>query len=109
MADPTYDVDIGTAFALSLACLDENRDAVDLTGYTAYGSMKTSATSDTVTLDLAPTIPTPANGIVVVNASTVGLTAGQYVFDVLIKTGSNLPIKIGWGIIKLKRKVTSNP
>ena len=109
MADPTYEIFIGTALTMSLTALDENRLPFDLTGYTATGSVKTSATVEAVSLDLAPTIPTPASGVVLIDVDTSGMAAGQYVFDVQITASGELPIVITSGIFKFKRKATANP
>lgn len=105
MAEPTYDIDIGTAFSMSLVCLDENRDPVDLTGYTTWANMAPlhSSIEDDYTLNLDPTIPTPANGTVVINKITTGVAAGQYAFDIWIQASGGTPIKIGFGTVKMKK------
>jgi hypothetical protein len=99
------DVWIGENISLTLTCKNADGTAFNLTGYTAAGVMRTNPTA-AVALDFVPTIPTPANGIVVINVSTTGVAAGPYGWDVQIKQGANAPVVIGYGTVKLRRKNT---
>jgi len=96
---------IGEDITMSLTCLQSDGTAFDLTGYTADGVLKINPSS-AVALDLAPTIPTPANGVVLVSVNTTGVAAGVYGWDVQITEGSNAPIVIGYGTAKLRKKNT---
>ncbi len=87
----------GATFSLSLTCQDDGGSAVDLTGYSARGEVRRTSTNPAVVLDLSPTIPTPANGIVTISVSdetTTDIAAGDYVFDVVLDTptGEVIPI-----------------
>jgi len=103
-----FEIWIGENIAMTLLCTDDNGDAQDLTGYTAQGVVKESTRDETAILDLAPTIPTPANGTVVIDVSTDGLDPGVFGYDVQISNGSDVPIVIGYGTVKLRRKNTPN-
>jgi len=96
---------IGEDISMSLTCLQSDGTPFDLTGYTAAGVIKTNPTA-AVALDLAPTIPTPANGVVVVSVNTADVAAGIYGWDIQITEGSNAPIVIGYGTTKLRKKNT---
>ena len=109
MSDLTYEFFIGTAVSMTLTCKESDGTVFDLTGYSVQGLVKTSPSALTTTLDLAPTIPTPANGVVSINASSAGITAGIYQFDVQVKATGSLPIVIASGTIKFKKKNTPNP
>jgi len=99
----------GSTFSLSLTCQDDAGDAVDLTGYSARGTVRESPTIGTVTLDLSPTIPTPADGVVSISVAdeiTAGITAGRYVFDVVLDTPAGDVVRILGGTILFKNQVT---
>lgn len=90
----------GGTLSMSMTCKDENGDPVDLTGYTARGEVRPTISSETVTLDLAPTIPTPANGVISIEIAdevTALIPAGNYVWGVVLvtPTGGAIPIESG--------------
>lgn len=90
----------GATLSLSFTCKDENGDPVDLTGYTARAEVRPTVSSDVLTLDLSPTIPTPANGIISVNiddAVTALIEPGAYVWGLVLETpaGGVIPIESG--------------
>jgi hypothetical protein len=96
---------IGEDITMSLTCLQSDGTAFNLTGYTAAGVLKINPSS-AVALNLVPTIPTPANGVVLVSVNTAAVAAGVYGWDVQIKLGANAPIVIGYGTAKLRKKNT---
>lgn len=90
----------GATLNLSFTCKDENGDPVDLTGYSARAEVRPTISSDTVTLDLAPTIPTPANGVILVSIAdevTATIEPGSYVWGLVLVTpaGGVIPIESG--------------
>ena len=90
----------GATLSLSFACKDENGDAVNLTGYTARAEVRPTISSSTITLNLAPTIPTPANGIISVSIAdevTALIEPGAYVWGLVLVTpaGGVIPIESG--------------
>jgi len=90
----------GATLSLSFTCKDSNGDPVDLTGYTARAEVRPTVSSDVLTLDLAPTIPTPEDGVIVVSvddATTATIDAGAYVWGLVLETPGNgvIPIESG--------------
>lgn len=90
----------GATLSLSFTCKDEEGDPVDLTGYTARAEVRPTVSSETLTLDLAPTIPTPANGVISVeidDATTTTIEPGAYVWGLVLETpsGGVIPIESG--------------
>ena len=90
----------GATLSLSFTCKDDAGDPVDLTGFSARAEVRPTVSSDTLTLDLAPTIPTPANGIIVVDIAdevTALIEPGSYVWGLVLETdaGGVIPIESG--------------
>lgn len=90
----------GATLSLSFTCKDEAGDPVDLTGFSARAEVRPTVSSETLTLDLAPTIPTPANGIIVVDIAdevTALIEPGAYVWGLVLETpaGGVIPIESG--------------
>lgn len=90
----------GATLSLSFTCKDETGDPVDLTGYSARAEVRPTVSSEEVTLDLSPTIPTPANGIISVSISdeiTAAIEPGAYVWGLVLETpaGGVIPIESG--------------
>jgi hypothetical protein len=107
MAGTNFDTHAGETFTASFTCLDSAGAAVNLTGYTARAQVRTTPTSSTVLLNLAPTIPTPANGIIRINVATTGITAGIYYWDLVLDLPSSAgTIFITGGTIKFRDLVT---
>lgn len=98
----------GATLSLSFTCKDENGDPVDLTGFTPRAEVRPTISSETVTLDLAPTIPTPANGVILVQVSdtdTAGVEPGPYVWGLVLETPENTVIPIESGSIIFRQIV----
>lgn len=103
MSDLTYEFFIGTAVSMTLTAKQSDGTPENLTGYTATGWVRTSPSAVVDTLDLAPTIPTPANGIVSINVDSSDVPAGIYAFRVLITDEPALPIVLASGTMKFKK------
>jgi hypothetical protein len=98
----------GATLTLSFTCKDENGDPVDLTGFSARSEVRETVSSDEVILDLAPTIPTPANGIIVVEVAdtvTATIPAGSYVWGLVLVTDADKVIPIESGPIIFRQIV----
>lgn len=109
MAGVSIDTYSGQTLSLSLTCKDESGDPFDLTGYTARGSVRQTPQSSAVTLDLAPAIPTPANGVIsisVADETTASVTPGLYYWDVVLDTPTGSVIYIAGGTAKFRQLVT---
>ncbi len=90
----------GATLSLSFTCKDENGTAVNLTGYTARAEVRPTISSSTITLNLSPTIPTPANGIISISIAdevTALIEPGAYVWGLVLVTpaGGVIPIESG--------------
>jgi hypothetical protein len=90
----------GATLSLSFSCKDENGTAVNLTGYTARAEVRPTISSSTITLNLSPTIPTPANGIIsisITDEATALIEPGAYVWGLVLVTpaGGVIPIESG--------------
>jgi hypothetical protein len=109
MSDPTTNLYIGDALSFSYTAKDADGDPSNLTGYTAIGAVKVSDRSEDVVLNLAPTIPTPANGIILINQETNDIEAGQYVMDVrlVLDADPDKYITIDRRILKIRRPVST--
>ena len=78
------------AFALSFTCKDDAGAAVNLTGHTVTGWIKDNPNSTTRDIDLSPTIPTPANGIISVSKTDAQMTLspGRYIYGIRVKNAA---------------------
>lgn len=90
----------GATLSLSFTCKDDAGDPVDLTGFSARAEVRPTISSSTITLNLAPTIPTPANGIISVSIAdevTASIEPGAYVWGLVLVTpaGGVIPIESG--------------
>lgn len=106
MAGTNFDTYSGETFSASLTCLDDLGDPFDLTGYTARAQVRLSPTSETVALDLAPTIPTPANGVILIEVETADVDPGIYYWDLVLDTPEDTIWQITGGTIKFRKLVT---
>jgi len=107
MAGTNFDTYSGETFSASFTCKDEAGDPVNLTGYTPRAQIRSTPTATAVILDLAPTIPTPANGVISINVATTGISAGIYYWDLVLDLPSSAgTIFITGGTIKFRNLVT---
>ena len=100
----------GATFSATFSCKDASGAVVNLTGHSARAMLRPSVSSDTLTLNMAPTIPTPANGIVritIADETTATIDAGTYHFDVLLdKAADGSVIHLADGTIEFRQQVT---
>ena len=98
----------GATLSMSFTCKDENGDPVDLTGFSARAEVRETISSETVVLDLAPTIPTPASGVIVIDIAdtvTALIPAGNYVWGMVLVTDADKVIPIESGPIVFRQIV----
>ena len=106
MAGTNLNAYSGETLSISFSCKDEAGDAFNLTGYSARAKVRTTIASDSVILDLSPTIPTPANGIVIVSKTdeqTSVVPPGVYQWDLVLDTPAGGVIYITGGTIKFRQ------
>jgi len=106
MAGTNFDIHAGETFTASFTCKDDAGAVVDLTGYTPRSVVRPTPTSTTETLDLAPTIPTPANGIISVSVDTTSVDPGIYYWDIVLDAPSTDVIFLAGGTFKFRKLVT---
>lgn len=98
-------IDQGTTFASSIELLDENDEAINVTGYTARGQIRkhytsTNAVSFTTTL---------SNGSLIISLTanqTANIVSGRYVYDLELVDGSGTVVRILEGIATITPEVT---
>lgn len=106
MAGTNLNAYSGETLTISFSCKDEAGDAFDLTGYSARGKVRATIASDSVILDLSPTIPIPADGIVIVSKAdeqTAIVPPGVYQWDLVLDTPTGGVIYITGGTIKFRQ------
>lgn len=98
-------VDQGTTFASSIELLDQNDEAVDVTGYSARGQIRkhfSSTNSVSFTTGLS-------NGSLVISLTanqTANIISGRYVYDVELVDSTGTVIRILEGIVTVTPEVT---
>lgn len=106
MAGTNFETYSGETFSASFTCLNTEREPVDITGYTARAQVRLSPTSPVVVLDLAPTIPTPVNGVISIEVETFNVPAGIFYWDLVLDTPAETTWYIAGGTIKFRSLVT---
>ena len=99
----------GSDFNTSITLSDVNGDPYNLTDYTAKSQVKKSYYSSNTTANFIITISDPALGIIAMSldsANTANITAGRYVYDVIIKNSSNNITRVLEGIVNVLPQVT---
>jgi hypothetical protein len=105
MAGVNFDQFCGATLSMSLVCKEDDGDAFNLTGYTARGQVRDKPGGSTLVLNLSPTIPTPANGTIVISVSdesTAAVAPGIYSWDVVLDTPAGGVIYITGGTVKFR-------
>jgi hypothetical protein len=106
MAGTNLNAHSGETLSLSFSCKDEDGAAFNLTGYSARAKVRSTIASSVVVIDLTPTIPNPANGIIVVSKTdeqTANVPPGVYQWDLVLDTPSGGVIYIAGGTIKFRQ------
>ena len=106
MAGTNLDAYSGETLSLSFTCKDQAGAAFNLTGYSARAKVRPTVASSSVTIDLAPAIPTPANGIILVSKTdeqTAAVAPGTYYWDLVLDTPTGGVIFIAGGTIKFRQ------
>jgi len=100
-------IDQGASFETTVNLIDDEGDAVDLTGYSAAGQIRkhyTSSSATNITIVLGG-----ANGTVTMALSanaTANLVAGKYLYDVEVTDPSSIISRILEGIVTVTPQVT---
>lgn len=109
MAGTNLNAYSGETLTLSFSCKDEAGDAFDLTGYAARAKVRQTISSTDVALDLAPIIPVPADGVIIIGKTdeqTSIMAPGTYYWDLVLDTPAGGVIFIAGGTIKFRQIVS---
>jgi len=99
----------GSDFNTSINLDDVNGLPFDLTGVTAKSQVRKSYYSANATAEFAITINEPETGVILLSlnsANTANISAGRYVYDVVIKDGNNSKTRVLEGIVNVLPQVT---
>jgi len=111
MTAARYDlvIDQGSDFAIEFT-VAESGSAKNLSGYSARAQLRPTKSSSVLSATFTCGIPVPANGkinMVLGNASSTGLTAGRYFYDLEIFTsGDSVVQRLLYGEVTLTQEVT---
>jgi hypothetical protein len=111
MTAARYDlvIDQGSDFAIEFT-VNESGSAKNLTGYTARAQLRPTKSSSTLTATFTCSIPTPTNGkisMILSNATTTGLAAGRFFYDLEIFTSSDTLVqRLLFGEVTITQEVT---
>jgi len=111
MTAARYDlvIDQGSDFAIEFT-VNESGSAKNLTGYTARAQLRPTKSSSTLTATFTCSIPTPTNGkisMILSNATTTGLAAGRFFYDLEIFTSGNSAVtRLLHGEVEITQEVT---
>lgn len=101
-------IEQGATFSSTVNVEDSQGTAVNLTSYTASSQMRKSYNSSSANT-ITSTITGTANGEITLSmtaANTANLTAGRYVFDLLITSPTSVKTRVIEGIIVVTPGVT---
>ena len=101
-------IDQGSTFSVDLTLQDENGDALLLAGYTANSQMRKWYTSSTPAATFTIYL-NDVTGVITLSldsSTTSNLTAGRYVYDVLLNSGAGVKSRIIEGIVTVLPSVT---
>lgn len=101
-------IEQGATFSTKLNVEDAYNSPIDLTGYSASSMMRKSYQSSTA-YNLIATVTGTANGEITLSmssANTAALSAGRYVYDLIIDDGANTITRVVEGIATVLPSVT---
>ena len=111
MSAGTYNlvIDQGSDFALDLV-IKEGGSALNLANYSGRAQLRTSVTASSVSASFTVTVTNAANGALKMQlpaATSSGISAGQYVYDLEIYTANDSIVKrIMQGDVTITPEVT---
>lgn len=102
-------IEQGADFSLTITIDDVYGDNFDLTGFTPKSQIRKSYYSSNASAQFQITTSNPTNGSITLNlnaANTANLSAGRYVYDVVIKDSANTVTRVLEGIVNVLPRVT---
>lgn len=102
-------IDQGSTFTTALTVEDADGNVQDLSGFTAYASIRKTYRSVTATAFDQVSIGNPTAGEVTMRidgATSQGMKPGRYVYDVIVMSGGNVPTRVLEGQLEITPSVT---
>lgn len=102
-------VEQGSDYITTITLDDINGEPFDLAGYTAKSQLRKSYYSSTVTAEFEISFTDSANGVMAISlssANTANVSAGRYVYDVIIKNNQDVKTRVLEGIVNILPQVT---
>ena len=100
-------IDQGTTFSYPFTLLDTNGDVRDLTVYTANAQLRKAYTSTTATSFTCTTSNTSPNLVISLTANqSANVVAGRYVYDVQLRSNTDIITRYVEGIATVTPRVT---
>ena len=102
-------IEQGSDYSTSIILDDVNGQPMNLTDYTGKSQIRKSYYSSNATAEFSVTINDPTSGTIALdlNANTTSnIAAGRYVYDVFIKSDTNVKTKVLEGIVNVLPQVT---
>jgi hypothetical protein len=99
----------GSNFSTSITLDQADGSPFTLTGSQVKAAMKKSYYSSSTTANFVITVNDPTEGIIILSlpyANTANISAGRYVYDVIIKDSSNTVIRVLEGVVNVLPQVT---
>lgn len=103
-------IDQGSTFVARVNVYTSEKSNFDLTDYTAQSQMRKTPTSSSVIAEFVCTIPSPkTNGQIILSLTdeqTLAITAGRYMYDVVISSVAGEKYRAVEGIITVNPLIT---
>lgn len=102
-------IEQGSDYNTFITLDDASNEPYDLTGYQAKSQIRKSYYSTNATAEFAINIPDPIAGkisLTLNSANTANISAGRYVYDIVIKDENNSVTRVLEGIVNVLPRVT---
>ena len=98
-------IDQGTTFNTEIYLTDDAGNALDLTAYTANSQIRKWYSSSNA-ISFAVSLSSGLINLSLTSNTTASLDAGRYVYDVILRDGSNTITRVVEGIVTVTPRVT---
>ena len=103
-------IDCGADYTTTVSVTDSSGAALDLTGYTAAAQIRKTYESSSATVSFTVAFVSPRTTgqitISLTGTQTAAVSAGRYVYDVLITSGASEKTRVVEGIATFNPRVT---
>lgn len=102
-------IEQGSDYVTTITLDDVNGVPFDLTNYTGKSQMRKSYYSANATAEFTITIQDPESGSISISldsANTANISAGRYLYDVVIKNNDEVKTRVLEGIVNVLPQVT---